>query len=196
MVSMGHLHEATYRHPIWMNNGIEGGTCACGLPVWRPIWDGVTPADSRSVWTIRDLDAARAEALNELLAEEHLDQLRLDEWQRLVVSAQFAEDDHYCGAGYTTGGHDPYGTSCELPRRHKGSHRGADPYGNGGQIEWEGGGMCAGDTIPYRNVVRWTAEQWAEELERESREHREQEEWLEREHQAAQRRGERSNLDF
>ena len=68
------------------------------------------------------------------------------------------EDEYYewlesrCESGFTTGGHDPYGTSCDLERGHDGPHEGGDPFGNEGKVRWEGGGSCAGDPLPYRNV--------------------------------------------
>lgn len=60
-----------------------------------------------------------------------------------------------CGATYVTGGHDPYGTECDLAAGHPGPHRGANPLGNEGNVEWNGGGWCSGDPLPYRDV-RWT----------------------------------------
>ncbi|GAB3861839.1 hypothetical protein ACFPIJ_56470 [Dactylosporangium cerinum] len=60
-----------------------------------------------------------------------------------------------CNAHYATGGHDPYGTSCDHAPGHKGRHRGRDPFGGDGHVEWYGGGTVAGDPLPYRDV-RWT----------------------------------------
>lgn len=57
-----------------------------------------------------------------------------------------------CDAQYVTRGNDPYGTDCALSSGHAGPHRGADPFGSSGLIEWSGGGSCAGDPLPYRNV--------------------------------------------
>lgn len=62
------------------------------------------------------------------------------------------EQEEICGHNFTTGGHDPYGTSCDLPPRHEGKHRGHDPFGGDGHVEWLGGGSCAGDPLPYREV--------------------------------------------
>ena len=59
-----------------------------------------------------------------------------------------AEMDRMCGADYTTAGHDPYGTNCDLDKGHKGDHAGPDPMGNGGRITWTGGGWIAGDRVP------------------------------------------------
>jgi hypothetical protein len=60
-----------------------------------------------------------------------------------------------CGAAYTTGGHDPYGTECDLAAGHDGPHWGDDPYDGQGRVEWSGGGSAGGDPLPYRDV-RWT----------------------------------------
>lgn len=60
-----------------------------------------------------------------------------------------------CGATYVTGGHDPYGTECDLARAHTGPHPGADPFGGDVHVEWSGGGSAGGGPLPYRDV-RWT----------------------------------------
>lgn len=60
-----------------------------------------------------------------------------------------------CGASYVTGGHDPYGTECDLAPGHPGPHVGADPFGGDGRVQWSGGGSAGGDRLPYRDV-RWT----------------------------------------
>ena len=60
-----HSHEASYRHAIGSTGGIEVGTCRCGTAVWRPAPYGVAPCDNRHVWTVRDMDAAYAEASDE-----------------------------------------------------------------------------------------------------------------------------------
>jgi hypothetical protein len=59
-----------------------------------------------------------------------------------------------CRATYVTGGHDPYATERDLAPGHSGPHRGGDPFGGDGHVEWSGGGWAGGDPIPYRNV-RW-----------------------------------------
>lgn len=62
-----------------------------------------------------------------------------------------------CGASYTTGpSWDPYGTSCDLEPGHDGPHEGLDPLPvvDGDRVQWQGGGMCAGDPLPYRDVKR------------------------------------------
>lgn len=57
-----------------------------------------------------------------------------------------------CTATYTTGGSDPYGTKCEEPGGHDGPHEGPHPLDELSRLQWDGGGMCAGDPLPYRNV--------------------------------------------
>jgi hypothetical protein len=59
-----------------------------------------------------------------------------------------------CAAAYVTGGHDPSSTECDLSPGHTGPHRGANPLGDDGHVEWSGGGSAGGDPLPYRNV-RW-----------------------------------------
>jgi len=69
-----------------------------------------------------------------------------------------------CDAMYVTGGHDPSATDCGLSSGHtlsngkRSPHRGPDPFGSSGFIEWEGGGSVAGDALPYRNVRMLPAE--------------------------------------
>jgi hypothetical protein len=61
-----------------------------------------------------------------------------------------AEMDKMCGRSVTLGpAHDPSGASCELDAGHSGPHRSPSPFGEG-VYEWTGGGMCAGDPLPYR----------------------------------------------
>ena len=57
-----------------------------------------------------------------------------------------------CEAEFVTKGPDPYATDCKLKDGHDGPHRGPDPFGAYIDVEWEGGGTCAGDPLPYRNV--------------------------------------------
>ena len=67
--------------------------------------------------------------------------------------------DGMCHQSFTRGpSWDPYGTNCELEAGHKGPHRGHDPFGVDAMIEWEGGGYCAGDPLPVRNVRTITHE--------------------------------------
>jgi hypothetical protein len=62
--------------------------------------------------------------------------------------------DRQCGASYTTGGHDPYGTDCDQPIGHYPAtdHEGDDPFGGSGRVSWRGGGSCAGDALPFTDV--------------------------------------------
>jgi hypothetical protein len=69
---------------------------------------------------------------------------------------QFERQQNECGATLITGpAHDQYHTSCDQPNGHypKTQHQGPDPYGETGVVTWGGGGMCAGDPLPYRDVV-------------------------------------------
>lgn len=69
---------------------------------------------------------------------------------------------HPCENGFSTGPReDPYGVQCDLlddAHKQEGRwvHRGVNPLPGPGPepqyIEWEGGGMCAGDPLPIRNV--------------------------------------------
>lgn len=61
------------------------------------------------------------------------------------------ERENECGNSISTGGFDPYGTSCDLMHGHAGPHEGPDYFGEG-RMSWEGGGSCAGDPLPVRNV--------------------------------------------
>lgn len=81
-------------------------------------------------------DADRFERLH-LLDEHYLDE---------VVEQEC------CGASLTLGPtHDPYGSECELAPGHypETDHEGLDPFGGDGKVTWRGGGMCAGDPLPY-----------------------------------------------
>lgn len=64
----------------------------------------------------------------------------------------YPDEPETCRATYTTGGHDSYGTGCGLAAGHAGKHSGANPFGGNGRVLWNGGGYCAGDPLPYRNV--------------------------------------------
>jgi hypothetical protein len=59
--------------------------------------------------------------------------------------------DSRCGVSITTGGFDPCGTSCDLDQGHEGPHEGPDFFGEG-RLRWGGGGSCAGDPLPVRNL--------------------------------------------
>lgn len=56
-----------------------------------------------------------------------------------------------CGVHISTGGFDPYGTSCDLDAGHDGPHEGPDFFGNG-RLRWTGGGSCAGDALAYHVI--------------------------------------------
>ena len=68
------------------------------------------------------------------------------------------DPDGDCRAEYVTGSaHDPYGTFCDQPAGHypASAHEGSDPLsepGDGRRVAWRGGGSCAGDSLPYRDV--------------------------------------------
>lgn len=69
-----------------------------------------------------------------------------------AYEAWCAEQDAMCNTMLVIGPeHDPSGTSCELENGHDGKHEGPHPIGDG-RIKWTGGGMCAGDPLPVRNV--------------------------------------------
>jgi hypothetical protein len=61
-----------------------------------------------------------------------------------------------CGAQFVTGGPDPYGTSCDQPPGHypASKHEGDDPIfsEDGNRVRWTGGGSCAGDPLPVRDI--------------------------------------------
>lgn len=61
-----------------------------------------------------------------------------------------------CGVTYVTGpDHDPYASTCDLQPIHAGKHEGDDPLGSvGDRVRWNGGGSCAGDPVPCRDVER------------------------------------------
>jgi hypothetical protein len=74
-----------------------------------------------------------------------------------------------CESGFSIGSaHDPYGVSCEyLQRDHpvrggRRIHRGVNPLPGPGPepqyLEWAGGGSCAGDRLPVRDIVHLPAE--------------------------------------
>jgi hypothetical protein len=81
------------------------------------------------------------------------------EYVRVGLHGEPLEDEQElpdeCGAVYTTGGNDPYSTSCTLPPRHDDLHRGPDPFGGDGTIGWRGGQMAGGDRTPYRDVAKF-----------------------------------------
>lgn len=69
-----------------------------------------------------------------------------------------AEPDE-CFASLTAGpAHDPYSTHCDLKPGHYPAtpHEADCPFGTDRRVEWRGGGSCAGDPLPERDV-RWLA---------------------------------------
>lgn len=62
-----------------------------------------------------------------------------------------------CHAGYVpglNGDAESFGTDCDQPAGHYPAtkHEGPCPFGTDQRVSWEGGGFCAGDPLPYRNV--------------------------------------------
>lgn len=86
--------------------------------------------------------------------QSHMPDAIIETFEIGTLSSFIEYDDHMsmCGQPFTTGGFDPYGTSCDLKHGHEGPHEGDDPFGTGGRVQWEGGGSCAGDPLPQRNV--------------------------------------------
>jgi hypothetical protein len=77
----------------------------------------------------------------------------LSEEEAAAYRLAMEEDEKKCHTPYITGSaHDPYGTACDLPKKHGGLHEGYDPFGEPERIEWAGGGSCAGDRLPYRDM--------------------------------------------
>lgn len=74
-------------------------------------------------------------------------------------AAYYAQLEAQCGAPFVTGGSDPYSTSCDNmngPSHHPATkHSAPHPLAMGddeSRVEWNGGGSCAGDPLPYRDV--------------------------------------------
>jgi hypothetical protein len=61
--------------------------------------------------------------------------------------------EHECGCTISTGGHDPYSTSCDLDANHTGPHEGPGWFSYEERLRWTGGGSCAGDALPFELVV-------------------------------------------
>jgi hypothetical protein len=58
-----------------------------------------------------------------------------------------------CGVELVLGKVDPYATACELPKNHfVKRHCGPSPFGEG-FVLWDGGGSCAGDPLPVRDIT-------------------------------------------
>jgi hypothetical protein len=73
-----------------------------------------------------------------------------------AIRAQRHMDDgpETCGSTYITNDHDSYSTECGLAPGHSGRHRGLNPFGGEGCVEWWGGVAVGGDRLPYCDV-RW-----------------------------------------
>ncbi len=77
-------------------------------------------------------------------------------------AAWCAEQERLCGRSLTLGASaDPYGVTCDKDRGHAGLHAGPDPISEDPdqRVCWSGGGTCAGDPLPVRNVRFGTAEE-------------------------------------
>lgn len=55
-----------------------------------------------------------------------------------------------CGRSIPLGYDD--GTSCDRPEGHEGVHRGPSPHDAASVVIWRGGGSCAGDPLPVREL--------------------------------------------
>jgi len=84
-----------------------------------------------------------------------------------AYDAHLAELEKLCGATFTTGGHDPYSTECELERGHypASAHVGDNPLGDG-KVSWRGGGSAGGDALPYTQVTWNEQDRYAAEVQR------------------------------
>ncbi len=78
-----------------------------------------------------------------------------------VQLLDYADPQETCGSSYETGGADPSGTGCELLAGHTGGHVGPEPICGDVLISWTGGGYCAGDPLPVRNVQLVECSWWA-----------------------------------
>lgn len=62
-----------------------------------------------------------------------------------------------CTAAYVAGTANPdaeqFASDCDRDPGHSGPHEGPCPFGTEQRVSWEGGGFCAGDPLPYRNVT-------------------------------------------
>jgi hypothetical protein len=137
----------TSQHPDDVREGYCG---ACHD--WTGLPAGVTSGDAlREAREIREARQARAGAwmTRGLGPYHHEDPGRYDDDER-------ADE---CGAQLVTPGPDPYATSCDQPPGHypASKHEGDDPIfpGPGMRVRWHGGGSCAGDPLPFRDV-EWT----------------------------------------
>jgi hypothetical protein len=74
----------------------------------------------------------------------------MDEYDDPAYLAWCEEMERMCGRSVTLGGADPYGATCEKDAGHDGPHRSPNPFGGDDYYEWTGGGMCAGDPLPFQ----------------------------------------------
>lgn len=75
--------------------------------------------------------------------------------ERDRIIRQPDEPPEVCGASITFGGADPSGSECDLDPNHEAAyHEGPDPFGGSeyARVRWTGGGSCAGDSLPVRDV--------------------------------------------
>jgi len=66
----------------------------------------------------------------------HEEYTRVEAYEQWAAEAA-AEHERVCGVSISTGGFDPYGTSCHLDKGHDGPHEGPDLFGVG-SIRWDG----------------------------------------------------------
>lgn len=72
-----------------------------------------------------------------------------DPFEDPAYLAYLEEMERQCGRDVVFG---EDGASCSRDADHpEKTHRGPSPFGEG-FVEWEGGGSCAGDPLPVRNV--------------------------------------------
>ena len=67
---------------------------------------------------------------------------RYDPWHEEPVERQ-------CGADYEFGTDQPRHTYCDLEIGHEGAHQSDSPFVAGEAIEWSGGGLIAGERMPF-----------------------------------------------
>lgn len=85
------------------------------------------------------------------------DRKQLEHWYYVQshAEADAAMGEPGCLASFIPHRTDPEseGTDCDNPDpNHSGPHEGPDPLDDSKRIRWDGGGFCAGDPLPYRNV--------------------------------------------
>lgn len=123
-------------HPDWVED-----PGASGVFRFRPNPD-ITIAEDGDTYSLTDGagNFLVRGTIAELLAYPEVDPDYIA-WQE--------EMERQCGRSISIGAED--GTSCELDNGHDGPHRGRNPYDEG-FVEWSGGGMCAGDPLPVRDM--------------------------------------------